>query len=65
MLIDENRQVWLHLATGEIKLGGQILKAGDSAAISEETWIAIAGVTESELLLFDLGLNRPTLLGRE
>jgi redox-sensitive bicupin YhaK (pirin superfamily) len=54
MPIAEGRHVWLHLATGEIRLGEHTLKAGDGVAITGEASISITGGADSELLLFDL-----------
>ena len=53
--IDPNRAVWLQVATGEIKLNDRTLRAGDGAAIANETEIAIVGsASDSEILLFDM-----------
>lgn len=53
--INQNRAVWLQVTQGEIQLNHQLLQAGDGAAITNETEIAIAGNSEdSEILLFDL-----------
>jgi len=46
------RYGWLQVARGELAVNGTALKAGDGAAIEEETAIEIAG--KGELLLFDL-----------
>lgn len=53
--IDPNRAVWLQVATGKIKLNDRTLRAGDGAAIANETEIAIVGsASDSEILLFDM-----------
>ncbi|MGB5632677.1 MAG: pirin family protein [Waterburya sp.] len=53
--INDNRAVWLQITKGEVQLNHQLLQAGDGAAITNETEIAIAGNSEeSEILLFDL-----------
>ena len=53
--INHNRAVWLQVTQGEIQLNHQLLQAGDGAAITNETEIAIAGNSkDSEILLFDL-----------
>ncbi|MGH7991016.1 MAG: pirin family protein [Limisphaerales bacterium] len=49
-----NRHGWLHVAEGEIKLGDLHLKAGDAAALSEESSIDLAGKSPAQVLLFDL-----------
>jgi redox-sensitive bicupin YhaK (pirin superfamily) len=50
----QGRKAWLQVAKGEIKLDDQLLKAGDAAAITDQTQIAVRSVTEAEVLLFDL-----------
>lgn len=47
------RGVWLHMATGSISVNGQVLSAGDAAAVESES-IEILGTEKSEVLLFDL-----------
>jgi redox-sensitive bicupin YhaK (pirin superfamily) len=51
---DTKRHGWLQVAQGEVELNGQKLAAGDGAAISEEKSVKIKGMTNSEVLLFDL-----------
>jgi hypothetical protein len=49
------RHAWVHVARGEVKLGGQTLVAGDAAALSEEAAIALEGTPAGgEVLLFDM-----------
>jgi len=48
------RRVWLQVARGEIELGDAVLRAGDSAAITDVERIGVHAQTGSELLLFDL-----------
>ena len=52
------RHAWLHVARGRIKLGGEVLSAGDAASFSPTgapEVIALDGADhESEVLLFDL-----------
>jgi len=52
--IDENRYAWLQLARGTIDLNGMELKAGDGAAVRQESELAITARDQAELLLFDL-----------
>ncbi|MEL7075574.1 MAG: pirin family protein [Cyanobacteria bacterium J06629_2] len=53
--IAEDRAVWLQVTQGKVKLNEQLLEAGDGAAISDETEIAIAGSSlDSEILMFDM-----------
>ncbi|MCA2709827.1 MAG: pirin family protein [Microcystis sp. M015S2] len=53
--LDVGRYAWLQVARGQITLNGVHLRAGDGAAISEETSLAIQSLEDSEILLFDLG----------
>jgi quercetin 2,3-dioxygenase len=51
------RHAWVQLISGELDLNGTRLKAGDGAAISDETKLAltnVAGNSAAEFLLFDL-----------
>jgi redox-sensitive bicupin YhaK (pirin superfamily) len=54
MAIRPGRHVWVQVARGEVQLGEYTMKAGDGAAVSDEKKIALAGVKEGEVLLFDL-----------
>jgi hypothetical protein len=49
------RHAWVQVIRGRVRLGEEDLDAGDGAAISEESEIAIAAVEDdSEIMLFDL-----------
>ncbi len=48
------RKAWLQVARGEVRLGGETLKAGDAAAITLLDQIAVRSKAASEVLLFDL-----------
>ena len=50
----QGRKAWLQVAKGEVKLGDEILKAGDAAAITDVEKIAVRSVGAAEVLLFDL-----------
>jgi len=50
----QGRRAWLQVAKGEVRVGGETLKAGDAAAISDQDQIAVRSQTEAEVLLFDL-----------
>jgi quercetin 2,3-dioxygenase len=50
----KGRGVWLHVASGSLKLGEHTLHAGDAIQIEDEADISLTGVAESEVLLFDL-----------
>jgi redox-sensitive bicupin YhaK (pirin superfamily) len=52
---NQNRSLWLQIARGSVEVNNQLLRAGDGAAITQETEIAIAATTDNtEILLFDL-----------
>lgn len=48
------RAAWVQVATGSVKLNGQLLKTGDGAAVENETALELVGVEEGETVLFDL-----------
>jgi len=48
------RNVWLHVAEGEVSLNGKKLEGGDAAAVSEETALDLSATKPSQVLLFDL-----------
>jgi quercetin 2,3-dioxygenase len=50
----QGRRAWLQVAKGEVVLDGQVLKAGDAAAITDQAQIAVKSNAPSEVLLFDL-----------
>jgi redox-sensitive bicupin YhaK (pirin superfamily) len=52
--IAPGRQVYLHLARGEIDLNGESLEGGDGAMIEDERLLTLTGTAEAEVLLFDL-----------
>ena len=52
--VQPGRHVWLQVAKGAVALDGDVLKAGDAAAISDEARVKLTGQEPSEFLLFDL-----------
>ena len=53
--VPKGRHAWVHVARGAVRLNGQILAAGDGAALSDEPAVTLEGEGgEGELLLFDL-----------
>lgn len=52
--LQTGRHVWLHVAEGEVDVNGQTLTAGDAAAISDESELAVKASARSQVLLFDL-----------
>lgn len=54
-ILTENRHAWVQLVKGKIELNGEILTAGDGAAVSDEEILKIRSLSdETEFLLFDL-----------
>ena len=52
------RHAWAQVARGQVRVNGQTLRAGDGAAISEESEIRVdggGGSAEGEVIVFDLG----------
>ena len=52
--LQTGRHAWVQVAEGEVTLNGAPLKAGDGAAISEESALTLTGREPSQVLLFDL-----------
>ncbi|MEO5629008.1 MAG: pirin family protein [Thermomonas sp.] len=54
--LDPTRRHWLHVATGEVRLGDRVLQAGDALGFVDEAGaIDLQGVADaSDVLLFDL-----------
>jgi len=48
------RYAWVQVARGDVRVNGQILRAGDGAALSDEAAVELAAAGPSEVLLFDL-----------
>jgi len=48
------RHAWLQVLRGQVQLNGHVLDAGDGAAVSEETNLAMDANQRSEVMLFDL-----------
>ena len=49
-----NRLQWVQVAKGEVRVNGKTLKAGDGAAIQDETRIIFDNAKRAEFLLFDM-----------
>ena len=49
-----DRHVWLQVLRGAIELNGNPIVAGDGAAVSDESDMAVLAKTDSEVMLFDL-----------
>ena len=55
--LPDGRHAWVQLISGELAVNGTRLKAGDGAAVSDETKLtlsSVAGNGAAEFLLFDL-----------
>jgi quercetin 2,3-dioxygenase len=52
--VNEGRHAWVHVAKGNARIGGELLGPGDAAFTSTAGTIAIAGIDEAEVLVFDL-----------
>ncbi|MBU2652509.1 MAG: pirin family protein [Bacteroidetes bacterium] len=52
--IADGRHAWVQVITGAVELNGHRLSAGDGAAVSEESKLALKAIEEAEFLLFDL-----------
>ncbi len=52
--VDRGRHAWVQVARGVVRVNGRDLKAGDGAALSEESALRIEGVEACEVLVFDL-----------
>ena len=48
------RNAWLHVAEGKVELNGNVLNAGDAAAVGEEMELKLTAEESSQVLLFDL-----------
>ena len=54
-VLRDGRYAWVQVARGAVDINGQELKAGDGAAVSEESKLTIRGSADSsEVLVFDL-----------
>jgi quercetin 2,3-dioxygenase len=52
--LDRGRHAWLQVMKRSVEFNGLALSAGDGAAVSEETALAVRAKGPSEVLLFDL-----------
>jgi len=52
--IQQGRHAWLQLIHGKLDVNGALMDAGDGLAVSDESHLQIATLSESEFLLFDL-----------
>ena len=52
--LEPGRHAWVHVARGQVEIGGEQLEAGDAASISDARGLELSGRDSSEVLLFDL-----------
>jgi len=52
--VSNARHIWLHVASGAVRVNGRELATGDSAGISDEATLRIEGIHDAEILVFDL-----------
>jgi redox-sensitive bicupin YhaK (pirin superfamily) len=53
-LLKPERHAWVQVAEGELTLNGELLRAGDGAAVSGETKLAFSAAKNGQAILFDL-----------
>lgn len=52
--IESDRHLWVQVARGSASVNGEVLKAGDAAAIEGEPMLELVGQDMAEILVFDL-----------
>ena len=55
LALAKGRGAWVHVARGEVKVNGNVVKDGDGVALTDEAKLTIEGTTGGEVLVFDLG----------
>lgn len=53
----EQRDVWVHLARGELNLNGETLLAGDGVAVQDAGELNFSNGRDAEVLIFDMARN--------
>jgi redox-sensitive bicupin YhaK (pirin superfamily) len=56
---DAGRQGYLHLARGRLRVGDITLSEGDDLRVQQQGRLALVGLDEAEVLLFDLPETHP------
>ena len=51
---EAGRKLWVQIARGQAEINGTELEDGDGAALADETRVTLRGVTDAEILLFDM-----------
>ena len=57
--LSQGRRAWLHLVHGEVTIGDLVMTTGDGAGITAERAVSLTAREGSEILLLDLGVERP------
>ena len=52
--VADSRNVWVQVVKGDLELNNQPLTTGDGVAVTGESSLQFKGLTDSEILLFDL-----------
>jgi quercetin 2,3-dioxygenase len=52
--LERDRHAWVQVAQGAVTLNGHTLKAGDGAAVSDQSVVTLQADESAEVLLFDL-----------
>jgi redox-sensitive bicupin YhaK (pirin superfamily) len=51
---DPSRYLWIQVVEGNLSVNGETLTTGDGAAIEKASMLSLAGIDNSEVLIFDL-----------
>ena len=54
LALDPSRKTYVHLIRGQLEVNGQLLRAGDAAALQSESQLQLASGQSAEVLVFDL-----------
>ncbi len=54
LALGAGRHSWVQVARGTVRVNGEVLSAGDGAALTGEAQVSIEGVDGGEVLVFDL-----------
>jgi redox-sensitive bicupin YhaK (pirin superfamily) len=57
--LSAGRSAWLHLVQGEVMLDDVVLSTGDGAGVTGERAVSLTAREQTEILLVDLGAERP------
>lgn len=49
-----DHKAWLHVATGQVRVNGETLQAGDGVSVDAGTLLNVEGIDGGELLVFDI-----------